>query len=97
MLPRQSIELRAGVMVILARCVVEGSKQRCAHSLLRVHLPAPACHACLCPHLWRATRGPPCHLCSPRLLHSEVLWTGRHSTLFGTLSAASGTWVSAMG
>jgi tetratricopeptide (TPR) repeat protein len=32
-----------------------------------------------------ATRGPQCHLFSPRVLHSEVLWTGRHSNLFVTL------------
>src|SRR5215813_12028877 len=86
-----------GALCASAAPLAEGSKHRCAHRLLRVHIPAPACYACLCPHLWMATHGPQCPLFSPRLLHSEVLWTGRHSNLFVTLPAASGTWVSAMG
>src|SRR5215471_12290020 len=76
-----------GAFCASAAPLAEGSKHRCAHRLLRVHIPAPACYACLCPHLWMATHGPPCPLFSPRLLHSEVLWTGRHSNLFVTLPA----------
>ena len=63
----------------------EGRKHRCTPRLRRVHLSATACHACLCSPLWIATRGPQCHLSSPHVLHSEVLWTGRHSNLFVTL------------
>src|SRR5262249_17522340 len=32
-----------------------------------------------------AARGGQCPLSSPRVLHSEVLWTGMHSNLFVTL------------
>ena len=59
--------------------------QHAAPTPMPVHVLATACHALLCPHLSMATRGPRCHLPSPRVLHSSVLWTWRHRNLFVTL------------
>ena len=51
-----------------------------------VHLPAPACHALLCPRLVMTTRGSQGHLASPHVSPSEVRGTGMHRNLFVTLS-----------
>jgi hypothetical protein len=64
--------------------------QHAAPTPMPVHVLATACHALLCPHLSMATCGPRCHLPSPRVLHSSVLWTWRHRNLFVTLPLGKG-------